>query len=95
MITYCQLELHTELTAGERQAGQALRSTARVRTTIAGQRRISSRSISLALIVFLASSTLALAKGRLTGRVLTEAGRGISGVEVILGETDAFRITDR
>jgi outer membrane receptor protein involved in Fe transport len=56
---------------------------------------MSSRSISLALLVFISSSTPALAKGRLAGRVLDEAGRGIAGVEVILDGTEALRITGR
>jgi outer membrane receptor protein involved in Fe transport len=46
-------------------------------------------------MVFLSSSTPALAKGRLAGRVLNEAGRGIAGVEVILDGAEVVRITGR
>ena len=46
-------------------------------------------------MVLLSLGSLALAKGRLRGRVLTETGRGVSGVKVTLDQTGAVRVTDR
>ena len=65
------------------------------RLAAGGQLQMTSRRVALATIVFLAMSTPALARGRIAGRVLGPAGTGVSGVQVVLDETETVRITDR
>lgn len=49
----------------------------------------------LALIALLALSTQAVAAGRIAGRVVDQAGDGIGGVKVVLGETTGVTVSGR